>query len=105
MIVFDVSLEVVGQAVDPLGEQRNLDLGRTGITGLLAYELITSAFFAVESDIGLTSFPGGATSHAVQIKHALGDDFAAFDLGNGQQLAATCDLDHTAEDGGIPSAQ
>jgi hypothetical protein len=47
----------------------------------------------------------GATCHAVQIKHAPGDDFAALDLGNGHKLAADSDLDHAAEDGGIPPAQ
>jgi hypothetical protein len=33
VIVFDVTLEMVRETVDPLGEQRNLDFGRTGIAG------------------------------------------------------------------------
>src|SRR3974390_458316 len=34
VVVFDVGLEVIGQGVDPLGEQRNLDFRRTRITRL-----------------------------------------------------------------------
>src|ERR1700692_4256625 len=34
VVVLDVSLEVLGQAVNPLGEQRNLYFGRTRIAGL-----------------------------------------------------------------------
>ena len=34
MVVLDMCLEVIRQAVDPLRKQRNLYFGRTGITGL-----------------------------------------------------------------------
>src|SRR5690606_19312602 len=34
MIVFAVSLEMIGQVVDALGKDRDLDFGRTGVAGL-----------------------------------------------------------------------
>jgi hypothetical protein len=34
VVILDVGLEVLGQAVDPLREQRNLNFGRTSITRL-----------------------------------------------------------------------
>ena len=34
MIVFHMSFEVVGQGIDPLRQDRDLDLGRTGVAFL-----------------------------------------------------------------------
>src|ERR1700722_13161190 len=39
MVVFVVGLEVIRQVVDPLGEERNLDLGRTRVAGLSGVRL------------------------------------------------------------------
>src|SRR6266481_9265951 len=48
MVILRVGLEVLGQPVDPLGQERNLDLGRPGVP-LMRLELLDQALLAVDS--------------------------------------------------------
>src|SRR2546429_8775637 len=48
MVIFRVGLEVVGQPVDPLGQERDLDLGRPGVP-LMRLELLDQVLLAVDS--------------------------------------------------------
>ena len=60
MVVLHVGLEMLGEIVDALGEDRHLDFRRTGVSGLLAYVLMTSALRLPVTDIGQLSFLGPA---------------------------------------------
>src|SRR5437899_2123113 len=48
VMVLRVGLEVLGQSVDPLGQKRDLDLGRAGVA-LMGLELLDQALLAVDS--------------------------------------------------------
>src|SRR5882762_8291102 len=48
MVILRVGLEVLGQPVDPLGQERDLDLGRPGVP-LMRLELLDQALLAVDS--------------------------------------------------------
>src|SRR5439155_22946514 len=47
VMVLRVGLEVLGEAVDPLGDERDLDLGRTRVA-LVRLELLDQALLAVD---------------------------------------------------------
>src|SRR5206468_10141369 len=48
VVVLRVGLEMLGQSVDALGEERDLDLGRPGVA-LVRLELLDQALLAVDS--------------------------------------------------------
>ena len=90
MVVLHVGLEVLGQVVDALGQDRDLHFGRTGVARLGGIRL---------DDFGLAvgrnrhrqcplSFAGAALQ-AGEVEHALGDDFAAVHFGQSDQARPT----------------
>src|SRR5262245_8628889 len=48
VMILRVSLEMLGQSVDPLGEERDLDFRRTGVA-FMGLELLDQALLAVDS--------------------------------------------------------
>src|SRR2546422_6221138 len=48
VMILRVGLEMLGQSVDPLGQERDLDLGRPGVA-LVGLELLDQALLAVDS--------------------------------------------------------
>src|SRR4051812_6148189 len=67
--------------------------------------LMTSALRSGAIDIVYRLLTAGTADQPGQVEHALGDDFAAVDLGEGQKLARDRDMDRAAENRSIPSAQ
>ena len=51
MIVLGVAFEVLGQVVDALGEDRDLDLGRSGVALALACSLMSACLRSAVIDI------------------------------------------------------
>src|SRR3984893_8242504 len=57
VVVFLVGLEVIGEAVDPLGEERDLHLGRAGVA-LVHLELLDQALLLVRRQPHAGILPG-----------------------------------------------
>jgi hypothetical protein len=68
-VVF-VSAQVIGQTVDSLGEERNLNLGRTGIIGMCA-KLGDDRFFLLALQRHTCRFPSEKTRWQTQKNRAL----------------------------------
>ena len=51
MVVLHVGLEVLGEVGDALREDRDLDLGRAGVAGLVAYSLMSACLRSAVIDI------------------------------------------------------
>jgi tRNA pseudouridine(55) synthase len=82
MIVLAVGLEVLGQIVDALGEDRHLNFGRAGVAGLVGVRLDDFSLAAARNrhrSVFLSR--SGAPNEPGQVEHALGDDFAAIHFG------------------------
>src|SRR5262249_24875581 len=78
MVVLDVSLEMLGEIVDPFGEDRHVHLRRTRIAGLRCISLDDFGLaFVRNRHRSNTSSATGAALQPGQIEHALGNDFTA----------------------------
>src|SRR6185369_284978 len=106
MVVLDVRLEMVGQVVDALRQDRYLHFRRPGIAGLLGIRLDHFGLAAARNR-HRSSFQWRPRSaqQAGQVEYALGDDFAVVQFGQGQKLARNRDVNRTTEIGCVPSAQ
>src|SRR5689334_8791139 len=76
VVVLDVGLEMLGEIVDALGQDRHLDFWRTGISGLFGIGLDYFGLAAGGHRHRSSFLTHGSAHQAGEVKHALGDDFA-----------------------------
>src|SRR5262249_51008803 len=86
MVVLDVGFEMLGEIVDPLGQNRHLHFRRPGISGLLGVCLNDFGLAAGTYRHRSSFLMLGSAHQAGEVEHALGDDFATIQVGQGQQL-------------------
>src|SRR6478752_10846064 len=97
MVVFDVSLEMLSQIIDALGQDRHLHFRRPGISGLLGIRLDYFGLAAGGHRHRSSFLTHGSAQQADEVENALGDDFATIQFGQSQQSARYSYKDCAAE--------
>src|SRR5262245_28430049 len=87
VVVLDVGLEMLGEVINALGQDRHLNFRRSGISGLLGIRLDYFGLAAGGHRHRSSFLTHGSAHQAGEVEDALGDDFATIQFGQGQQLA------------------